>query len=364
MTTYRSDVVGSLLRPANLMEARRRLETGTLGHAEFKRIEDRAVDEAVALQESAGLDVITDGEMRRYAFYGHFIDGVEGYDKSGGWAIPFRNEQGEEYLHRRPVVVERLRWRRNFCVEEFAYMRARAKRPVKVTVISAQHAAAWYEPDKSKGAYPTREAYLADVVDITRREVEELARQGCTYIQIDGPHYAALLDPEFREGFRRRGADPDRMTEACIEMDNAVMAPRPGVTFGLHVCRGNNRSMFLPGGGYEPIAATLFRKARCHRLLLEYDDERAGDFAPLRHVPDDRTVVLGLVTTKTPRPEDSLMGLRARIAEAACHVPMDRLAVSPQCGFASTMEGNLITPEDQRRKLQLVAKTARAAWSP
>ena len=172
------------------------------------------------------------------------------------------------------------------------------------------------------------------------------------------------MDPEFREGFRRRGADPDRMMEACIEMDNAVMAPRPGVTFGLHVCRGNNRSMFLPGGGYEPIAATLFRKARCHRLLLEYDDERAGDFAPLRHVPDDRTVVLGLVTTKTPRPEDSLMGLRARIAEAARYVPMDRLAVSPQCGFASTMEGNLITPEDQRRKLQLVAKTARAVWSP
>ena len=153
------------------------------------------------------------------------------------------------------MVVERLRWRRNFCSEEFAYLRARAARPVKVTIISAQHAAAWYEPDKSAGAYPTREAYLADVVDITRREVAELVRLGCTYIQIDGPHYAALLDPQFREGFRQRGANPDRMMEACIEMENAVMGSHPGVTFGLHVCRGNNRSMFLPGGGYEPIAA-------------------------------------------------------------------------------------------------------------
>lgn len=362
METYRSDVVGSLLRPDYLLKARQRLEAGAVDHAQFKRFEDRAVDEAIALQESSGLDVITDGEMRRYAFYGHFVDAVEGYDRTGGWAIPFRNERGEEYLHRRPVVVERLRWLRSLCAEEFTYMRSRAKRPVKVTLISAQHAAAWYEPDKSKAAYPTRESYLTDVVDIMLREVEELVRLGCTYIQIDGPQYAAFLDPQLREGFRQRGGDPDRLMDTCIEMDNAIIGHHPGVTFGLHVCRGNNRSMFLGGGGYEPIAEKLFRRIRAERFLLEYDDDRSGSFAPLQHVPDDRIVVLGLVTTKRPQREDSIEGLRARIDDAARYIPMERLALSPQCGFASTMEGNRITGEEQHWKLRLVAETARAVW--
>jgi 5-methyltetrahydropteroyltriglutamate--homocysteine methyltransferase len=357
----RSDVVGSLLRPAYLAEARRDAAEGRLGSAAFKRVEDRAVDEAVAMQEQTGLDVVTDGELRRYAFFGHLIEALDGFDKFGGWAIPFHNEQGEELVFRRPVVVEKLRWRRNMCAEEFAYLRARARRTAKTTLISAQQAAAYYDPEKSRAAYPTRDAYLADVVDFTRREVEELVRLGCTYVQIDAPQYAALLDPSLREGYRQRGSDPDRLIDTCIEMDNAVIGGQPGVTFGLHICRGNNQSMFYASGGYEPIAERVFRRSRFQRFLLEYDDERSGTFEPLRAVPDDRVVVLGLVTTKKPRVE-TVEELRARIAAAARIIPLERLALSPQCGFASTMEGNRIPPEAQRRKLEVVAATARAVW--
>jgi 5-methyltetrahydropteroyltriglutamate--homocysteine methyltransferase len=356
----RSDVVGSLLRPGYLKAARERWERSEISAAELKRVEDRAVDEAVRLQEEAGLDVLTDGELRRYAFFGHLIEALEGFDKFGGWAIPFHNEAGEQLVFKRPVVVEKLRWRRSMCTEELVYLRARTRKPVKVTLISSQQAAAYYDPEKSTGAYLTRDAYLADVVDLTRREVEELARLGCTYMQIDAPQYAALLDPALREGYRQRGSDPDRMIDACIEMDNAVIGRHPGVTFGLHICRGNNQSMFYASGGYKPIAR-VFTRSRFQRFLLEYDDERSGGFEPLRAVPDDRVVVLGLVTTKKPRIE-SVVELRARIDEAARLVPLERLALSPQCGFASTMEGNRISPEAQSAKLRRVAETARQVW--
>jgi 5-methyltetrahydropteroyltriglutamate--homocysteine methyltransferase len=358
--TIRSDVVGSLLRPPSLVEARQAFEAGRLSAPEFKRIEDRAVDDAIALQESAGLDVITDGEERRYAFFGHLVEALDGFDRFGGWAIPFHNEAGEELTFQRPVVVEKLRWRRSMCAEEFAYLRARTRSSLKVTLISTQQAAAYYDPDRSAAAYSTRDAYLADIVDFTRREVGELVRLGCTYIQIDAPQYAALLDPGLREGYRRRGSDPDRLIDVCIEMDNAVIAGHLGVTFGLHICRGNNQSMFYASGGYEPIAR-VFGRSRFQRFLLEYDDERSGDFEPLRAVPEDRTVVLGLVTTKKPRLE-SIQELRDRIHQAAKMIPLERLALSPQCGFASTMAGNRISPEDQRRKLFRVAETARLVW--
>ena len=358
--TIRSDVVGSLLRPPYLVQAREALDAGRIGPREFKKTEDRAVDEAVALQELAGLDVVTDGEFRRYAFFGHLIDAVEGFDKFGGWAIPFHDEQGKELVFKRPVVVEKLRWRWSMCAEEFVYLRARATRPTKVTLISTQQAAAYYDPEKSKGAYPTRDAYLSDIVDLTRREVDELARLGCAYIQIDAPQYAALLDPVLRDGYRKRGSDPDRLIDACIEMDNAVIGSHSGITFGLHICRGNNQSMFYASGGYEPIAR-VFQRSRAQRFLLEYDDERSGGFEPLKSVPEDREVVLGLVTTKKPRLE-TVDELRRRIDEAATFLSLDRLALSPQCGFASTMAGNRVSAEDQQRKLQRVAETARLVW--
>lgn len=360
MPNYRSDVIGSLLRPDYLKAAREQRAAGSLGPAAFKRIEDQAVDEAVALQRAAGLDVLTDGEMRRYAFYGHFIDAVEGFDKLGGWAIPFRDEQGNQLVLQRPVVVAPLRRVRPLCTEEFVYLRARAEAPVKVTLINAQQAAAYYDAEKSKGAYPNIEAYLADVVDILRAEVDELVRLGCDYIQIDAPQYAGLIDPAIREGYRKRGTDPDKLLDRCIELDNAVIGDHPGVTFGIHLCRGNNQSKFYASGGYDPIVA-VFERTRFGRFLLEYDDERSGDFSPLRHVPEDRTVVLGLVTTKKPALE-SKDDLKRRIEQAAAYVPLERLALSPQCGFASTEAGNLVTPADQAAKLRLVAETAREVW--
>src|SRR5438309_4146886 len=360
MPTFRSDVVGSLLRPDSLKEARAALEAGRMTPAAFKQAEDRAVDEAIALQENAGLSVVTDGELRRYAFFGHLVEALEGFDKFGGWAIPFHNEQGEQIVFKRPVVVEKLRWRHSMCAEEWVYLRARTKKAGKVTLTSAQQAAAYYDPDKSKAAYPTRDAYLADVVDLSRREVDELVRLGCTYVQIDAPQYAALLDPELREGYRKRGSDPETLIDTCIEMDNAIIAGHPGVTFGIHICRGNNQSKFYAAGDYGPIAR-IFERTRFNRFLLEYDDERSGGFEPLQHVPEDRVVVLGLVTSKKPGLEHE-EELKRRIAEASRYLPPERLALSPQCGFASTMEGNRLTAEDQRKKLELVGKVARSVW--
>src|SRR6267154_4628502 len=310
--TYHSEVVGSLLRPTYLVEARKQFEAGQMSAAEFKVVEDRAVDEAIALQETCNIDVITDGELRRYAFYGHLVEALAGFDKYGGWAIPFRDETGEELVLKRPVVVEKLNWRRSMCSEEWVYFRSRTSHPGKVTMISAQQAAAYYDPEKSKSAYATRDAYLADIVDFSRREVEELIRLGCSYIQIDAPQYAALLDPQMREGYRQRGNDPDKIIDTCIEMDNAIISGHPaGVTFGIHVCRGNNQSKFYASGDYEPISR-IFTQARFQRFLLEYDDSRSGGFEPLRHVPEDRFVVLGLVTTKKPRLETTAE-LRQRI---------------------------------------------------
>jgi len=256
--------------------------------------------------------------------------------------------------------VEKLQWRRSMCAEEWVYLRSRASHPGKVTMISAQQAAAYYDPEKSKSAYPSRDAYLADIVDFSRREVEELVRLGCAYIQIDAPQYAALLDPQMREGYRQRGNDPDKIIDTCIEMDNAIIRDHPGITFGIHICRGNNQSKFYASGDYEPISR-IFTQTRFQRFLLEYDDERSGGFEPLRHVPEDRFVVLGLLTTKKPRLEP-FDELRRRIEEASHYVPLERLALSPQCGFASTMEGNRISYEDQRRKLELVASVAKAVW--
>src|SRR2546422_6039996 len=353
------EVIGSLLRPPYLADARRRHERAEISTPEFKHLEDRAVDEALETQTLAGIDVITDGEMRRYAFYGHLIDALDGFDKFGGWGIEFRDEQGETTRLRRPVVVEKLRWRHHMCVEEWTYLRARTPRPAKVTLISAQQAAAYYDPEKSRGAYPTRDAYLADIVDFTRREIEELRRLGCTYVQIDAPQYAALLDDDLREGYRRRGSDPDQLLDECIEMDNAIIAGHRGMTFGMHICRGNNQSQYYAEAGYVPIARVLSR-TRFDRYLLEYDDERSGDFEPLRQVPEDRVVVLGLVTTKRP-PLENEDALKRRIADAARIIPLERLPRAPPTGAGPTPEGMDTPPHDPRGKRHVAGPRSRRA---
>src|ERR1700730_1314418 len=357
---FRSDVVGSLLRPGYLKDARTQFAAGKITSAEFKRLEDRAVDEAMDLQLRAGIEVLTDGEMRRYAFYGHLIDAVEGFDKYGGWSIPFRNDRGEEITHPRPLIVSKIRRKHPMYAEEFTYLRARTSHPSKTTLVSAQQAAAYYDAKKSSSAYPTVDAFLADLVDLLRDEVSELVRLGCSYVQIDSPQYAALIDPQIREGYRQRGNDPDRLLDLSIEMDNAVIGGQPGILFGLHLCRGNNQSKYYAAGDYAPITK-VFRRTKFQRFLLEFDDDRSGGFEPLSQVPDDRTVVLGLVSSKKAALE-SREELKSRIHAAQSFIPLERLALSPQCGFASTLEGNLLTEQDQEAKLRLVAQTATEVW--
>ena len=357
-----SDVVGSLLRPTYLLEAQQRRAAGELTAAQFKQVEDRAVTEAVALQEQAGLDVVTDGEMRRYAFYGHLIEAIEGFDKLGGWGITFRDDEGHEARLQRPVVVSKLQWRRQMSVEEFTWLRGRTTKPVKVTLLSAQQASAYYDPEKSRAAYPTRDAFLADLVDFTRREIAELGRLGC---EVRPDRRAAVRRPARRDDARRLSAARERSGP------DARRVHRAGQRDHRRSPGHDVRHPHLPRQPQEHVLRVRRlrsdRRADLQPLALpsvspRYDDERSGMFEPLRHVPDDWIVVLGLVSSKRAELEQAAT-LRARIAEAAAIVPLERLALSPQCGFASTHEGNRLTPEDQRKKLELVARVAAEVWA-
>jgi 5-methyltetrahydropteroyltriglutamate--homocysteine methyltransferase len=362
----RTDVVGSLLRPPELLAAQEGLARGDLTPAAFKQVEDRAVDQALALQEEAGLDVVTDGEMRRLSFQSQLTAAVDGF---GDWdldAFLWGNWQSEELgelrVERPQLAVEQtLRRKRSLATEEFVYTRGRTDRVVKVTLPSPSLFANFWDSERSKVAYRNLEEYLADVAELLREEVDELVRLGAVYIQLDAPHYPLLVDPTYRRFYESRGWPAERWLELGVELDNHVIGDHPGVTFGFHLCRGNQASRWLVEGGYDWLAERLFPGVRAERLLLEYDDARSGTFAPLRAVPDDKVVVLGLVTTKTPRREtvDELVG---RIREAAKVVPLDRLALSPQCGFATSVIGNALSIDDQRAKLRTIADAAAVVW--
>jgi len=368
MITAHADVVGSLLRPAELRKARDDWIAGRLSHVRFKSIEDRAVDEAVALQEAAGLEVVTDGEMRRLSFQSQMTEAVDGF---GAWDINaflwgewHGDRAAGERRRERPAdlgVVGRLVRKRHLAAEEFVYLRGRTGRTPKITLPSPGLFVNFWSPEHSRSAYASLEHFLADVVAILRDEVAELVRLGATYIQIDAPHYPLLLAPETRAFYESRGWTLDQWLSRGIELDNGLMAGFADVTFGIHLCRGNQEGRWLVEGSYEPIARPIFERIRATRLLLEYDDDRSGSFAPLGHVPEDKTVVLGLVSTKRPEcetPED----LIRRIEEARRYIPLERLALSPQCGFASSILGNDLTIADERRKLETVCETARRVW--
>ncbi len=368
MIQARADTVGSLLRPPELKAARERRAAGDIPDTEFKRIEDRAVDEAVRLQEEAGLEVVTDGEMRRVSFQSQLAEAVEGFGEPsidaylwGDWRGT--EEVGDELLARPEglSVVGKLRRRRHLSVEEFVYLRARTSRTPKVTLPSPSLFANFWSPEVSTGAYPTLDAFLEDVAEILREEVTDLVRLGATYIQLDAPQYPLLLEEKTRRFYEERGWDLDRWLSRGIELDNHVIGDHPGVTFGFHLCRGNQGSRWLTSGSYELIARRIFGDTGAERLLLEYDDERSGTFEPLRHVPEDKTVVLGLVTTKTSRRE-TVEELEARVREAARHFPLEKLAVSPQCGFSTSVIGNAVTVEDERYKLRTLVETAGKIW--
>ena len=369
MIACHADHVGSLLRPPELISAREEAAAGRIPRARFMAIEDRAVEDAIGLQESVGLRVITDGEQRRLSFQSRFAESVSGL---GDWdlnAFLWGDWHGDssavgERAIERPAglgVVEKLRCSRYLSVEDFVFLRARTTRIRKVTLPSPSLWANFWSAQRSRAAYPTLENFLADVVDLLRKEVAELVQLGATYIQLDAPHYALLLDPATRSFYESEGWSAERYLERGIEMDNAVMGNFPGVTFGLHLCRGNQGSRWLASGGYERIARTVFRRVRAQRLLLEYDDARSGSFEPLKAVPEDKWVVLGLITTKRPRLEP-IDELESRICEASRFMPLERLAISPQCGFSSSVIGNALTRADQERKLRLVVETARRVW--
>jgi 5-methyltetrahydropteroyltriglutamate--homocysteine methyltransferase len=368
MITARADVVGSLLRPPELLEARRRFEEGGISVPEFKRVEDRAVDWAISLQERAGLPVVTDGEMRRESFQSQLVDAVEGFGEHDLDAWLWGDWHGDETVGDRRIerppslgVVDKLRRRRSLSAEEFVYARARTERTVKVTLPSPSLYANLWSPELSREAYPTLDDFLEDVAEILREEVDELVRLGATYIQLDAPHYPLLLDEKTRAFYEGRGWGFDRWMSRGVELDNHVIGDHPGVTFAFHLCRGNQGSRWLVSGSYGPLAGRLFGGVRAGRLMLEYDDERSGGFEPLAHVPDGKIAVLGLVTTKSGRretPEE----LEARLREASEFVPLERLAVSPQCGFATSIIGNSLSVEDEERKLRTIVETAERVW--
>jgi 5-methyltetrahydropteroyltriglutamate--homocysteine methyltransferase len=363
----RTDVVGSLLRPPFLLEARKQLEAGALTQAAFEEAEDKAVDAALALQEESGLDVVTDGEMRRLSFQSQMPAAVEGF---GEWDIDaflwgewHSDEIGDMSVERPPLAVTgKLRRKRFLSAEEFTYARGRTDRLLKVTLPSPSLFANFWNPDRPPEAYASLEHYLADVAEILREEVDELVRLGARYIQLDAPHYPLLLDPGYRDFYESRGWPADRWLDLGLELDNLVIGDHPGVMFGMHLCRGNQASRWLVSGGYDWIAARLFPRVNAERILLEYDDERSGSFEPLAEVPEDKVVVLGLVTTKSSRRE-TVDELAARVREAAAFMPLDRLAISPQCGFATSILGNALTYEDEKAKLETLVRAAELVWS-
>ena len=366
MLEARADVVGSLLRPPELLEARAARERGELTDEELARVEDAAVDGALRLQEEAGLEVVTDGEMRRLSFQSQLPAAVEGF---GDWDLDaflwgewHSDELGDMHVERPRLAVEsRLRRKRFLSAGEFAYAHGRTDRVLKVTLPSPSLFANFWDAERSTAAYPSLEAFLGDVAEILREEADELVRLGATYVQIDAPHYPLLLDPTYRAFYASRGWPAERWLELGVELDNHVIGERPGVTFGFHLCRGNQASRWLVEGGYDWLAERLFPRVKAQRLLLEYDDARSGSFEPLASIPEDKIAVLGLVTTKSGRRE-TIAELRGRIEEAAGFRSLERLALSPQCGFATSVLGNDLTVDDERAKLRVIAETAAVVW--
>jgi methionine synthase II (cobalamin-independent) len=361
---YRAENIGSLLRPAYLKKARKAWQAGRLPTAEFKRVEDRAVDAAIALQEASGVDVITDGEMRRLVFTGTLIEAIDGLSPVPAQAWHWHGQTPQDEMDSQfPLCVTgKIRRRRSLATEEFAYARAKARKPLKMTLPSPMMLFMCWSPQHSAAAYKDPFALFADAVDILRQEVRELAGMGCQYIQIDAPELASLVDETQRRAtYEARGISPERMLGEGVEMLNSLV-DAPGVTFGLHLCRGNNAGLWMSQGGYDAISKQVFKRATKYDIfLLEYDDWRSGSFEPLADIDRDKTVVLGLVSTKKNDVE-SVDGLVARVNEAGRYFPRENLALSGQCGFASVMQGNPVSEAAQEAKLRLVTDVARRVW--
>ncbi|MGQ0545617.1 MAG: cobalamin-independent methionine synthase II family protein [Betaproteobacteria bacterium] len=366
--------MGSLLRPETLKQAFLEYGTGRLSHDELVRAQDSAIREVVLKQALHRVPAVTDGEYRRLNWQVSFSE-IEGWDLWGSSWRNYLQNPGSRAAHEtaltkgddavvsfRAPATARLKLVRSFPLEEYRFLRSLAKGPVKITLMGPDRVCQMCDIEGSRTVYPDAGSFLADVVAIQRQMVRELVGAGCDYVQIDEPSYTGYVDPPTLERLRSRGEDPLKNLRRAIEADNALIEGLKGkAVFGLHICRGNRASMWHREGSYDAIAEALFGGLKFDRLLLEYDTERAGGFEPLRYVPKGTTVVLGLITTKTGRVE-TVDELRRRIDDAARFAPMEQLAISPQCGFASGIAGNLLTEDEQWRKLDVMLETVSRIW--
>jgi len=361
---FRADHVGSLLRPQRLKEARTRLQNNEITKDQLRDVEDEAIREVVRKQEAIGLQSITDGEFRRTFFHIDFLQRLEGVAVSGGIAAKFHTRTGEiDFAPPRVTVTGKLRHVQDIQTADFRFLQSVTTRTPKVTIPSPTMV---HFRGGRKGiditAYPDLDEFFEDLAQVYRDEVASLYAAGCRYIQLDDTNLAYLCDPNIREQTTQRGEDPNALPHAYAALINSVIDRRPpDLTIAIHLCRGNMQSAWVAEGGYEPVADALFNELHVDAYFLEYDDARSGSFEPLRFVPDNKVVVLGLVTTKIAELEP-VADIARRIDEAARYVPLERLCLSPQCGFASTVQGNLITEADQWAKLSRILEVTRQVW--
>lgn len=359
---FRADHVGSLLRPAALRQAFRQHAENEIGDAAFARRQDECIHAVLRLQEEAGLKVVTDGEFRRGSYWGRFVERTDGFEIRPA-VFKFRDDHGHEVAFTAPYAKTKVRRLQPLALDEFVFLRDATRLIPKITLPSPSTMHFYRCSDFADArVYPNVEGFFADLAAVFREEMAALAQAGCRYIQLDEVAVALLCDPAIRAEVEAVGGEPDALVDLYIDAINrAVGACPPEVVVGVHMCRGNFRGHYLASGGYESVAERFFANTRVNHFLLEYDTARAGDFAPLRFVPGNKGVVLGLVSTKMPALE-SLDTLKRRVEEAARYVDLDRLAISPQCGFASTVAGNPLTEADERAKLRLVVEAANEIW--
>jgi 5-methyltetrahydropteroyltriglutamate--homocysteine methyltransferase len=359
---FRAEHVGSLLRPPDLLAKRHAHAAGDLSDEDLRAAEDTAILDAIRLQEEVGLQSITDGEFRRHKYFTHFAQAVEGFGEAEG-TVTFHDESGNPMPYKTDVIDGRLRRLHGITTDEFAYVHEHTTRTPKVTLPSpgAQHHFR-FRRGISDVPYPDLEELFADLARIYQEELNDLAAQGATYVQLDDVAFALLCDEQHRADVAAGGQDPDALVARYVQLTNEALSGRPdGIVVGMHLCRGNNQGKWLGEGGYDAVAEQVFGGLDLDVLFLEYDSDRAGGFEPLRFLAPTTHAVLGLVSSKTPELEDKDALLR-RIDEASAFADADRLAISPQCGFASVEEGNPISPDDQRRKLELVVEVADEVW--
>lgn len=361
---FRADQVGSLLRPSALLAARDRFFKGEIPKEELREVEDAAIREVVKKQEDVGLRSITDGEFRRTFFHVDFLERLQGVTVSGGINVQFKGKQGTvDFAPPRLTVTDKLKHVEDIQKADFEFLQSVTTQTPKVTIPSPTMV--HFRGGRKAidiDAYPDMEEFFDDLAQCYREEIQSLYRAGCRYLQLDDTNLAYLCDPKHREGARERGDDPDALPHAYAELINKALENRPDdLRVAMHLCRGNFRSAWVAEGSYEPVAEVLFNELNIDAYFLEYDDERSGDFAPLRFVPSHKTVVVGLVTTKVGELE-SADDLKRRVDEAAQYMLLDNMCLSPQCGFSSTVHGNDISEADQWAKLALIVNTARDIW--